>query len=240
MSARGIAGSSGSRIKYTGTDSTAFNETAALSPLQRLDSDGSRYKHKTSCNKNNHNKPKPHTVDKNLQNKMTLIIDDVGSRMKDSEFFDIIYKPAADLFMVTGMFKNAKIPLNNAHIAIHVGTNAVHQFRRHRVISEVIALVQQIRKATSAWIYVSSLVPRPVDHSDTAYTIRDYNHALKKAVYVSQNSGIAGVMYVSNQQLYIDENNQLKLEFFHKKQIALSKLGAKCLMDNLILKMNLC
>lgn len=179
-------------------------------------------------------------MDKNLQNKMTLIIDDVGARMKNSEFFDVLYKPAADLYMTAGLFKNAKVPLNNAHIAIHVGTHTVHQFRRHRVISEVINLVKQIRKTTSAWIYISSLIPRPVDHNDTAYVIRDYNHALKKAVLVVQNSGISGVTYVSNQQLYIDENNQLKWELFHKKQIALSKLGAKCLTDNLILKMNLC
>lgn len=243
--AGGIANSSGSSPATLSTDfTTAAKDEATLrfrSPLQKLGINNASHTKTQPNNSNKLNTPKKtHLVDKKLQNKMTLIIDDVGARMKSSEFFDIVCKPAANLFMVTSLFRDNKISLDNAHIAIHVGTNAIHQFRRHRVITEVLNLVQQVRKVTTAWIYVSSLVPRPVDHSETAYTIRDYNHALKKAVLVAQNSGITGVLYVSNQQLYIDENNQLKMEFFHKRQIALSKVGAKCLMDNLILKMQLC
>lgn len=182
---------------------------------------------------------KSHRLDSGLKQEMLLIIDDVGIRMRDSEKLQVICKPAANHFVVSEMFKTGKIDTKNAHIAIHVGTNSVQDFRRHRVITEVLQLIEQIRSCTTAWIYISSLVPRPIDHQDTAFKVRDFNHAIKKAVAVALSSGKTGVTYVSNQQLYILEDGQLNMTFFHKKQLALSKAGIACLKNNLFARAKL-
>lgn len=217
------ASTNGSRKAYTNKSSLTYSRTGTRSfrsPLQRLDN----------------NNALQHDIDGSLKRKMIIIIDDVGSRIKQDVEFDILYKPSANYTSVLEQFRNAKVPLDNAHIAIHVGTNSVLDFRRHRVITEVLALIEQIRKVTSAFIYLSSVVPRPPDHQDTAFTVRDFNHAVKKAVQVALSHGKSGIIYVSNQQLYLNQDGTIKQELFHKKQLALSKAGIACLKNNLSLK----
>lgn len=187
-------------------------------PLQHADNKSYRQSATHFPSKQSTRVSKTHLVDNNLALRMTLITDEVGARIKESEKLQVIVKHAASIYMINNMFKNAQVPLNNAHITIFVGSNSVHEFRRHRIITELLALIEQIRKVTSAWIYIASLVPRPVDHNDTAYTIRDFNHALKKAVLVAIQAGNTGIMYISNQQLFIKEDGSLKMDHFHKGQ----------------------
>lgn len=108
--------------------SSADNKNISYSsPLERLDV--RRTPHTYPGNFPSRKIQKRHFVDLKLTQKMTLIIDDVGARMKDQDKIDILFKPAATLYMVTGLFRDAKIPLDNAHIAIHVGSNSIHEFR---------------------------------------------------------------------------------------------------------------
>lgn len=228
---RRFAGTVGSRqVPFSG-DSTAASSNKYRSPLASRDT--------TNIKVPKERIEKLHKLKSELKQEMLIIIDDVGVRMKDSQKLQVVCKPAANHFVISEMFKNGNIRTDNAHIAIHVGTNSVLDFRRHRVITEVLQLIEEIRKNTSAWIYLSSLVPRPIDHQDTAYKIRDFNHAIKKAVQVAQNSGKTGVIYVSNQQLYILDDGQLNLMYFHKKQLALSKAGIACLKNNLFTRANI-
>lgn len=226
MDVPGNASFSGSRKAYINKNSSEFSNN------------GRSYEHKRiPFRQLNYNTRKPtlriHHIDEKLPNKWLLIIDDVGLRMKTDEQFQILCKPATNLHTVIDMFRQNEIPNEFARLVIHVGTNSVRDFRRHRVITEVLQMVQVIRQFTTAWIYISSLVPRPVDHQDTSFLVRDYNHALKKAVQVASYTH-TGVKYISNQQLYIAEDGTLKYELFHKKQIALSKAGIACLKNNLI------
>lgn len=227
------ADSNGSRQVSIDNNSTVSLLTDEFrSPLAQLDSQRAYPVSATT-------KGKSHRLDPGLKKEMLLIIDDVGIRMKDSEGLQVVCKPAANHFVISELFKTERVNIGMAHIAIHVGTNSVQDFRRHRVITEVLQLIEGIRQKTSAWIYLSSLVPRPIDHEDTAFKVRDFNHAVKKAVAVATNSGKTGIIYVSNQQLYLKENGLINNAFFHKKQLALSKAGIQCLKNNLFAKANL-
>lgn len=172
----------------------------------------------------------PHDL---IPNKVALVMDIMGSGVKSDETFTIVYYPAGTLRMVTSMLQQAQLRLNTQFVVFYLGTNVVMDFDRSDIIGKVIHLCKVTReKYPNISIFLSTLVPRPVDHQITARAVINYNDALKTGAQVA-NRRYTPVHYVSSHHLFVLPDGSYREDLYHKQDLRLSKKGVRLFKDNI-------
>lgn len=165
--------------------------------------------------------------------KVALIMDIMGISIKSDETFTVVWYPAGTFKMVTDLLLNSRLRLNTEYVVYHLGTSLVMDFIRGDIIGKIIRLCQVTKqKYPTIKIYFDTLIPRPVDHELTGREIINLNDAIKTGTTVA-NRRYPPVNYISNHQCFVHKDSSYIKELYHKKELRLSRRGAKVLKDNI-------
>lgn len=113
---------------------------------------------------------------------MLIVGDSIIKYITDIEGVKIKSFPGATIGKISTLISNGIIELNDHdYIILHVGTNNIGNGNSfEEIISDYGNLVAIIRKKKrTIRIIVSSILPRPLDHSSTDKQIKDINGHLK-------------------------------------------------------------
>lgn len=131
------------------------------------------------------------------------------------------------------MIYNHTLEIQNRILAVHFGSSQVLENTRKVTIAQVLDFVA-IVKAFYPEMHVafSGVLPRPVDFSQMAQSVINYNHAIHTAVNVASRR-YDNIKYVAHHHLFTNSDGQYIDSLFHKKQLRVSRKGAAIVMQNM-------
>ncbi|XP_053376959.1 uncharacterized protein LOC128547791 [Mercenaria mercenaria] len=107
--------------------------------------------------------------------------DSMAKHVTDIRETDIRSYPGITIGHLTSKIMKGSINLNYENIVIHVGTNDVNNFSSGEISSLYSNLITAVKTFTdsSVTIYLSSILPRPVDFSETGPKVKEINLSLE-------------------------------------------------------------
>lgn len=171
-----------------------------------------------------------------LINRIKFIVDGTISAGGDMQNVDITHMPAGTFNSVRNMVFNKTLNIEHKYVVFHLGSSQVLENSRKATIGQVLDLVAVI-KAFYPGVHIgfSSVLPRPVDHEQTARAVIEYNHAIRTGVNVASRR-YQDIKYIAHHHQFTSPDGEYIDKLFHKKQLRVSKKGLFMIMQN-ILKM---
>ena len=110
-----------------------------------------------------------------------IISDSMAKYVADIKDTDIRCFPGMTTGQLTTKIDNGCFDLNYANILIHVGTNDVNKYTCGEISSLFSNLVSVLKTNTdrNTSLYISSILPRPVDFTTTGSKVKEINVTLE-------------------------------------------------------------
>ena len=113
--------------------------------------------------------------------KCVIISDSIAKHVADIRETDVRAFPGMTTSQLTSKISRGCINLNYDNVLIHIGTNDVNSYSAEEILSlfsNLISIVKtQVDKFTK--IYISTILPRPVDFIDTGTKVKSFNVSLE-------------------------------------------------------------
>lgn len=169
-----------------------------------------------------------------FKNRITLIVDGTISNVGDVQNVDITHMPAGTFNSVRNMVFNKTLSIENKYVVFHLGSSQVLENSRKATIGQILDLVA-IMKAFYPQVHIgfSGVLPRPVDHDQTARAVIEYNHAIRTGVNVASRR-YQNIKYIAHHHLFTTSDGHYIEKLYHKKQLRVSRKGVAIFMQNII------
>lgn len=114
--------------------------------------------------------------------KVLVFTDSIGKYLDDIICMDLVAVRGARIYSLRNMIKGRDICLANySHIIIHLGTNDIVNNSVDKIIADFRELIVTIKSySSSIKIFISSILPRPVDFSYTGNKCKSVNLELSR------------------------------------------------------------